>query len=83
MNPDRAWIAFLLVIVIVVISNALMFAIARGTKGINLSGWKDAWDITRRTYSGDRDGLDELRQRVHSLRKDEAPQDANREDDSP
>jgi len=75
MNTDRAWIAFLLVFVIVILSNAMMFAIARGSKNINLRGWRDAWDITRRTYSGDQDGLDELRQRVRDLRDDDESDD--------
>lgn len=72
MHPEKIWIVIVLLIVILVFSNLVMFALARGwaprkgEKGF-LQGFTPPWKAQE-------DKLKELNERVRQLQGDDRPQ---------
>ena len=69
MNTDNVTIVVLLVIGIVVLSNLAMFAMVRGSRGMNFDWFKNMRGSMNRPFKTEDDSLDELRQRVEGLEK--------------
>ena len=69
MNTDNVTIVVWLVIGIVVLSNLAMFAMVRGSRGMNFDWFKNMRGSMNRPFKTEDDSLDELRQRVEGLEK--------------
>jgi hypothetical protein len=70
MHTERIWIVLLVLALIIIGSNLLMLAAARGMRGFHIDLGKSARDFTKPWQKED-DGLAELSQRVKDLKKDE------------
>jgi len=69
MNTDKVYIVILLVIGIVLLSNLVMFAMVRGSRGMKFDWFKDTNDTFSQPFKKTNDELGELRQRVGKLEK--------------
>jgi hypothetical protein len=69
MNTDNVWIVVLLVIGIVVLSNLAMFAMVRGSRGMNFDWFKSLRGSVSQPFKPEDDSLNELRKRVGELSK--------------
>jgi len=69
MNTDKVYIVILLVIGIVLLSNLVMFAMVRGSRGMKFDWFKDTGDTFSQPFKKTNDELGELRQRVGKLEK--------------
>ena len=67
MNTDNVWIVVLLVIGIVALSNLAMFAMVRGSRGMNFDWFKNMRGSINQPFKSEDDSLDELRKRVGQL----------------
>jgi hypothetical protein len=72
MNTDNVTLVVLLVIGIVVLSNLAMFALVRGSRGMNFDWFKNMRGTFNQPFKTEDDSLDELRQRVGDLSKKDA-----------
>jgi len=70
-NTDNVWIVVLLVIGIVGLSNLAMFAMVRGSRGMNFDWFKNIRGSFSQPFKTEDDALDELRQKVGELSKQE------------
>lgn len=75
MNPDNVWIVVLLVIGIVVLSNLVMFAMVRRSRGVNFDWFKNMRGSVNHPFKSEDDSLDELRKRVGELSGQEKKDD--------
>ena len=76
MNNDNVWIVIVLLVLIVGLSNLLMFLAARGFQGGgDFRHWKQAFGSLRKPFKQEDDQLDELHRRVGSLPKDDSNKD--------
>jgi len=66
-NTDNVWIVVLLVIGIVVLANLAMFAMVRGSRGMNFDWFKNMRGSINQPFKSEDDSLDELRKRVGEL----------------
>jgi hypothetical protein len=71
MHTDNVTLVVLLVIGIVVLSNLAMFAMVRGSRGMNFDWFKNMRGTLNQPFKTEDDSLDELRQRVGDLSKKE------------
>jgi hypothetical protein len=69
MNTDNVGIVILLVIGIVVLSNLAVFAMVRGSRGMNFDWFKNMRGSINQPFKSEDDSLDELRQKVGELEK--------------
>jgi len=69
MNTDNVYIVVFLVIGIVVLANLAMFAMVRGSRGMNFDWFKNMHSSINQPFKKEDDSLDELRQRVGELEK--------------
>jgi len=69
MNTDNVWIVVLLVLGIVVLSNLAMFAMVRGSKGMDFNWFKNMRGSINQPFKTEDDSLDELRKKVGELKK--------------
>ena len=69
MNSDKVVIVVLLVIGIVVFTNLAMFAMVRGSRGMNFDWFKNMRGSISQPFKSEDDLLDELRQKVGELEK--------------
>jgi len=67
MNTDNVVLVVLLIIGIVVLSNLAMFALVRGSRGMNFDWFKNMRGTFNQPFKKEEDALDELRQRVNEL----------------
>ena len=67
MNTDNVGIVILLVIGIVVLSNLVMFAMVRGSRGMKFDWFKNMRGSINQPFKAEDDSLDELRRRVGEL----------------
>jgi len=67
MNTDNVGIVILLVIGIVVLANLAMFAMVRGSRGMNFDWFKNIRGSIDQPFKSEDDSLDELRKRVGEL----------------
>ena len=67
MNTDNVALVVLLVIGIVVLANLAMFAMVRGSRGMNFDWFKNVRGSLNQPFKTEDDALDELRQRVDDL----------------
>ena len=67
MNTDNVWIVVLLVIGIVALSNLAMFAMVRGSRGMNFDWFRNMRGSINQPFKAEDDSLDELRKRVGEL----------------
>lgn len=72
MHTDNVTLVVLLVIGIVVLSNLAMFALVRGSRGMNFDWFKNMRGTFNQPFKTEDDSLDELRQRVGDLSKKDA-----------
>ena len=76
MHTDNVTLVVLLVIGIVILSNLAMFALVRGSRGMNFDWFKNMRGTLNQPFKTEDDSLDELRQRVVDLsKKDEQDKD--------
>jgi len=77
MNTDNVWIVVILVIVILIGSNALMFAMVRGARGGGMNWFKSFSDNASKPWGKEDKDWSELSQRVHELelKENQAPDD--------
>ncbi len=75
MNTDNMWIVLVILFVILVGSNALMFAIVRGSKGMNFKWFKDTRKQIGRPWGQEDESLEELSRRVHDLKRQQEADD--------
>jgi len=66
-NTDNVWIVVLLVIGIVFLSNLVMFAMVRGSRGLNFDWFKNMRGSINQPFKSEDDSLDELRKKVGEL----------------
>jgi len=66
-NTDNVWIVVLLVIGIVFLSNLVMFAMVRGSRGLNFDWFKNMGGSINQPFKSEDDSLDELRKKVGEL----------------
>jgi len=80
MNTDNVWIVVLLVLGIVGLSNLAMFAMVRGSRGMNFDWFKNMRGSINQPFKTEDDSLGELRKKVGELKKSdsdgETPPDA-------
>ena len=69
MHTDNVTLVVLLVIGIVVLSNLAMFAMVRGSRGMNFDWFKNMRGTLNQPFKTEDDSLDELRQKVGDLSK--------------
>ena len=67
MNTDNVPLVVFLVIGIVILSNLAMFAMIRGSRGMNFNWFKNMRGSLDQPFKKEDDALDELRQRVGEL----------------
>ena len=67
MNTDNVGVVILLVIGIVVLANLAMFAMVRGSRGMNFDWFKNIRGSIDQPFKSEDDSLDELRKRVGEL----------------
>jgi len=67
MNKDNIGIVIFLVIGIVVFSNLVMFAMVRGSRGMNFDWFKNVRGSINQPFKKEDDSLDELHRRVEKL----------------
>jgi hypothetical protein len=67
MNTDNVGIVILLVIGIVVLSNLAVFAMVRGSRGMNFDWFKNMRGSINQPFKTEDDSLDELHRRVGEL----------------
>ena len=72
MNSDNVWIVILLVIGIVGLSNLAMFAMVRGSRGMNFDWFKNMRGSINQPFKTEDDSLDELRKKVGELKKSDS-----------
>jgi hypothetical protein len=66
-NTDNVVIVVLLVIGIVMLSNLAMFAMVRGSRGMNFDWFKNIRSSINQPFKTEDDSLDELHKRVGEL----------------
>ncbi|MFL7871904.1 MAG: hypothetical protein AB8I58_23950 [Anaerolineales bacterium] len=71
MHTDNVTLVVFLVIGIVVLSNLAMFAMVRGSRGMNFDWFKNMRGTLNQPFKTEDDSLDELRQKVGELSKKE------------
>lgn len=74
-HPEKVWIVLLILVIVLVGSNLLMFAAARGMRGWGGNFFKNMGDATQ-PWKKEDEGLRELSQRVKELQarpEDEDP----------
>ena len=67
MNTDNVALVVLLVIGIVVLANLAMFAMVRGSRGMNFDWFKNMRGSINQPFKTEDDSLDELHRRVGEL----------------
>lgn len=67
MNPENVPLVVLLVIGIVVMANLAMFAMVRGSRGMNFDWFKNIRGSIDQPFKKEGDSLDELRKKVEGL----------------
>ena len=67
MNTDNVTFVVLLLIGIVVLSNLAMFAMVRGSRGMNFDWFKNMRGTLNQPFKTEDDSLDELRKKVGEL----------------
>ncbi len=70
MNKENVYIVLLLVVGIVVLSNLAMFALVRGSRHLPFD-WFKRGDTFTQSFKGQDPSLNELRQRVQSLEREQ------------
>ena len=68
MNTDNVLLVVLLVIGIVVLANLAMFAMVRGSRGMNMDWFKNMRGSFGQPFQKEDDSLDELHKRVEELK---------------
>jgi len=70
MNKENIYLVLLLVVGIVVLSNLAMFALVRGSRHLPFDWFKRS-DTFTQSFKGEDSSLNELRQRVQGLAREE------------
>ena len=68
MNTDNVVIVVLLVLGIVILSNLAMFALVRGSRGMNFDWFKNMRGSINQPFKAEDDSLNELRRKVGELK---------------
>jgi hypothetical protein len=71
MNTDNVLLVILLVVGIVFLANLAMFAMVRGSRGMNFDWFKDIPGSLDQPFKKEDDALDELHRRVDELQNPE------------
>ena len=71
MNTDNVLLVILLVVGIVFLANLAMFAMVRGSRGMNFDWFKDIRGSLDQPFKKEDDALDELHRRVDELQNPE------------
>lgn len=74
MNTDKVWVVLLVLVLILVGSNILMLAAARGFRGMKMPFMKQFGDATK-PWKKEDEGWKELRERVHDLNQNHQDDD--------
>jgi len=69
-HPERIYLVLCILGAILVGSNALMYGIARGSRGANFDWLKDLGRTVRRPWSKEQDSLKELAKQADKIRSD-------------
>ena len=72
MNTDNVTLVVLLVIGIVVLSNLAMFAMVRGSRGMNFDWLKNVRGTINQPFNAEENELGKLRQQVSALENDDS-----------
>ncbi len=67
MKTENVYLVIFLVILIVVLSNLIMYLIVRGGRNVNLHWMKGLWLGGSQPFSQEDHALEELSRRVHEL----------------
>lgn len=67
MNTDNVLLVVLLVVGIVVLANLAMFAMVRGSRGMNFDWFKNMRGSINQPFKQEGDSLDDLRKKVEEL----------------
>jgi hypothetical protein len=76
MHPEKIWIVLVILVVVLIGSNLLMIAAARGMRGFKGDIFKNFGDATR-PWKKEDEGLRELSQRVRDLKSKSEDQDSS------
>jgi hypothetical protein len=68
MNPEKIWIVLVILVVVLVLSNALMFAVVRGWSRGEINFFKNTGGHAGDLLKGDKDAA-ELSERMRQLRE--------------
>jgi hypothetical protein len=70
-NPDNIYLVICILGAILVGSNLMMYAVVRGSRGMNFNWFKDFGKTARQPWSKEDDGLKELAKQADKLRSDQ------------
>ena len=77
MHPEKIWIVLIILAAVLIGANLLMFAMARGMRGIKGNVFKNFGDAAQ-PWKKEDEGLRELNQRVQALKAHQ--EDTNKSD---
>ena len=69
-NPDNIYLVICILGAILIGSNLLMYAVVRGSRGMNFDWFKEFGKTARQPWSREDDGLKELSKRADKIRKE-------------
>lgn len=70
-HPERIYLVICILGVILVGSNALMYAIVRGSRGTNFNWFKDFGKNVRQPWAREDEGLKELAKEAEKIRSEQ------------
>ena len=70
-NPDNIYLVICILGAILVGSNLMMYAVVRGSRGMNFNWFKDFGKTARQPWSKEDEGLKELAKQADKLRSDQ------------
>ena len=69
-NPDNIYLVICILGAILIGSNLLMYAVVRGSRGMNFDWFKEFGKTARQPWSREDDGLKELSKQADKIRKE-------------
>jgi hypothetical protein len=69
-NPDNIYLVICILGAILVGSNLMMYAVVRGSRGMNFNWFKDFGKTARQPWSKEDDGLKELAKHADKIRSE-------------
>ncbi len=74
-NPDNIYLVLCILAVILIGSNVLMYAVVRGSRGMNFDWFRHFGKNTRQPWAREDEGLKELAKHADKIRSEQSPKD--------